>query len=159
MKAKLIPALQELRPVIQNLMQFYIYDFTEFVPADVETDGLYKAYPQLDSYWQEYNQRFPYIIKKDKKYIGFVLVRFVETPKRNYFSIPEFFIMKMYRRNGIGKEIAQQVFDLHKGQWLVHQRETNGPARAFWNHVIQDYTKGRFNERCEKGRTIQEFEN
>ncbi len=79
--------------------------------------------------------------------------------RREIISIAEFFIMKMYRRKGIGMKIAQQVFDLYKGKWLAHQLETNAPARKFWNRVIQDYTKGRFKERLEKGRTIQEFEN
>jgi len=31
-------------------MQFYIYDFSEFVRHDVEEDGLFAAYPLLDEY-------------------------------------------------------------------------------------------------------------
>ncbi len=136
-----------------------MYDFTEYVANDVEADGLFKAYAQLENYWTEEGHKFPYIIQKDKKYIGFVLVRYIETQKRKYFSITEFFIMKIYRHAGIGKTIAQQVFNLHKGQWEVHQRENNQPACVFWNKVINDYTKGRFTERVENGRVIQDFEN
>jgi predicted acetyltransferase len=159
MDTQLIPAAQQHKEVIKNLMQFYMYDFTEYVPNDVEADGLFKAYPQLENYWTEEGHKFPYIIEKGKKHVGFVLVRYIETPKRKYFSIAEFFIMKMYRRSGIGTEVAQQAFNLHKGQWEVHQRETNKPACIFWNEVINNYTKGRFTERLENERVIQNFEN
>ncbi len=65
--------------------------------------------------------------------------------------------MKKYRREGIGKAIAIQIFDLHKGQWEVFQKESNKPAQLFWNKVISEYTKGNFTERFEDGRFIQDF--
>ena len=125
MNFKLIQASKKYKDVLKNLMQFYIYDFSEFVEGDVEEDGLYAAYPHLEDYWKEKDHRFPYIIKQDEKYIGFLLVRFIESEERNYFSIAEFFIMKKYRRKGIGKAVATQVFNLHKGRWEVYQKESN----------------------------------
>ncbi|MEP6682698.1 MAG: GNAT family N-acetyltransferase, partial [Parafilimonas sp.] len=104
MDIQLLKASQQHTEVIKNLMQFYMYDFSEFVDLDVEADGLFAAYKNLDDYWKDEN-RFPYIIQKDKKYIGFILVRFIETAQRNYLSIAEFFVMKKYRRKGIGKSI------------------------------------------------------
>ena len=158
MDLKLIPASGEHQGVIKNLMQFYIYDFSEFAGYDVEEDGLFAAYPFLEEYWKEKDQKFPYIIKKEEKYAGFVLIKFIESEKRNYFSIAEFFIMKKYRREGIGKAIAKQIFNLHKGQWEVYQKESNKPAQLFWNKIIDEYTKGQFKERFENGRRIQDFE-
>ena len=159
MSFKLIPANQEYKNVVSTLMQFYIYDFSEFVKCDVEEDGLYKAYPHLEEYWNEKNHRFPYIIMKDEKYIGFVLVRLIESEERNYFSIAEFFIMRKYRREGIGTSVAKQIFSLHKGQWEVYQKESNKPAQVFWTKVIDEYTKGQFKEHLEKERRVQTFEN
>jgi predicted acetyltransferase len=159
MNYKLIPASKEYRVALQNLMQFYIYDFSEYVNCDVEEDGLFKAYPNLEEYWKVENQRFPYIIKKDESYIGFVLVRFIESTERRYFSIAEFFIMRKYRRKGIGSSVAKEIFDLHKGQWEVYQRENNKPAQVFWTKIIDEYTKGHFLEHEENGRRIQNFEN
>jgi predicted acetyltransferase len=137
-------------------MQFYMYDFSEFVNIDVQEDGLFEAYKFLDEYWKD-NNRFPYIIQKDKTYAGFILVRFIESAQRKYFSIAEFFVMKKYRRAGIGKTIAHQVFNLHKGDWEVFQKENNKPAQLFWNKVIDEYTKGNFKERFEDGKRIQDF--
>lgn len=159
MNFKLIPASEEYKDVLKNLMQFYMYDFSEFVAIDVEEDGLFKAYPDLENYWKEKDHRFPYVIKKDEKYVGFVLVRFIESGIKNHFSIAEFFIMKKYRHKGTGKGVAKQIFDLHKGKWEVYQRESNKPARIFWRKIIDEYTKGKFTERFENGRFIQDFEN
>jgi|SRR6187397_83140 predicted acetyltransferase len=152
-------ASEEYKAVIQNLMQFYIYDFSEYIKYDVEDNGLFAPYPHLDDYWKETSNKFPYIIKKDDKYVGFVLVRFIETQERMYFSIAEFFILKKYRRTGIGKAIAVMVFDLHKGLWEVFQKESNKPAQIFWKKVIEEYTKGQYRERSEDGKRIQNFEN
>jgi predicted acetyltransferase len=158
MDLKLIPASGEYQNVIRNLMQFYIYDFSEFAGYDVEEDGRFAAYPFLEEYWKEEDHKFPYIIKKEEKYTGFVLVKFIESEKRNYFSMVEFFIMKKYRREGIGRGIAKEIFNLHKGQWEVYQKESNKPARLFWSKIIEEYTKGQFKERFENGRRIQDFE-
>ena len=85
MNVKLAKASRENISVMENLMQFYIYDFSEYVNCEVEEDGLFAAYPALEDYWKEKNHKFPYVMLKDGKYIGFVLVRFIETAKRNYF--------------------------------------------------------------------------
>src|SRR6478736_6163623 len=75
MNFELIYAAQDYKDVIKNLIQFYIYDFSEYINFDVEEDGLFKAYPDLEAYWKERDNKFPYIIKKDEKYVGFVLVK------------------------------------------------------------------------------------
>jgi len=157
MKFNLTVASIKDQKVINNLMQFYIYDFSEFIELDVEGDGFFGAYPGLEDYWKDGSDRFPYIIKMDEKYAGFALVRFIRSGTENYFSIAEFFILKKYRRKGIGSAAAMQLFDMHTGHWEVYQKEGNKPARVFWNRVINEYAKGRFKERFENGKWIQDF--
>ncbi len=125
MQAQLKKASVEDETIIKNLMQFYMYDFSEFVDIDAQEDGLFAAYKYLDEYWKENNNRFPYIVQKDRKHVGFVLVRFIESAERKYFSIAEFFVMEKYTRSGIGRTIAHQLFDLHKGIWEVFHKESN----------------------------------
>ena len=139
-------------------MQFYMYDFSEYTRYDVEDDGLFAPYADLQDYFEGDN-KFPYIITADDKYVGFVLVKFTSSKDRSYFSIAEFFILKKYRHEGIGKAIAIKVFNLHKGQWEVHQRDNNKAAQIFWNKVISEYTEGHFKEHLENGKQIQNFEN
>ena len=147
---------QKHREVLNNLMQFYIYDFSEFLSFDVEGDGKYSPYP-LDDYFKERNHPFAYVIKREEKYVGFVLVRLIEELGLRHYSIAEFFILKKYRRKGIGKLVAIDIFTRHKGPWEVHQIESNQGAQVFWKKVINEYTKGQFEERIESGKTIQTF--
>ncbi|MCR8843306.1 GNAT family N-acetyltransferase [Paenibacillus sp. SC116] len=157
MHVECIRASIEHKDVFKNLMQLYIYDFSEFIKCDVEEDGLFGAYPYLDSYWEDESHRFPYIIKQEGKYAGFILVRFVESEERNFFTIAEFFVMKKYRKAGIGRAVAKQVFNSHKGSWEVFQMESNRPAQLFWNKVIDEYTNGQFSNRLGDGKRIQTF--
>ena len=158
MNFTLLKASKEHKIVIRNLMQFYMYDFSEYTKYDVEDHGLFAPYADLQDYFEGDN-KFPYIVKADDKYVGFVLVKFTSSKDRSYFSIAEFFILKKYRHEGIGKAIAIKVFNLHKGQWEVHQRDNNKAAQIFWNKVISEYTEGHFTERSENGKRIQNFEN
>jgi len=152
----LTKASYQQKQIINNLMQFYMYDFSEFVNLDIEADGFFAAYKNLDDYLNDEN-RFPYIIQNEERPIGFALVRLIESDQRSYYSIAEFFVLKKYRKKGIGKQIATQLFNLHKGLWEVFQRESNKPAQLFWSNVIGAYTKGNFTERFEDGKTIQSF--
>jgi len=158
MTYQLILAGCEYREAIKNLLQFYIYDFSEWIDLDVESNGLFKPYSNFENYWDESPNRWPYIIKDEEKLIGFVFVRFIETGEAGYFSIAEFFILKKYRRKGIGKSISFDIFNLHKGRWEVFQKENNKPAQLFWNKIIDEYTKGKFREYIDNGRVVQNFE-
>ena len=147
---------QRHREVLNNLMQFYIYDFSEFLNLDVEENGKYSPYP-LDDYFKEENDQAAYVIKREEKYVGFVLVRLTEDLGLRQYSIAEFFVLKKYRREGIGKSVAADIFNRHQGPWEVHQIESNPGAQIFWKRVINEYTKGQFEERIENRKTIQTF--
>jgi predicted acetyltransferase len=134
------------KPILRNLMELYLYDYSEFDGADPGPDGLY-GYPYLDQYWME-KDRYPFLIRKDGKLAGVVLVT-----RYNYLSgeldhwvIAEFFIMRKYRSGGVGEFAAQQIFDRFPGDWQVGQINENVSATVFWRKVIQRYTGGKFQE-------------
>ena len=147
MNCQIVTATKADEEILKNLFQFYIYDFSEFMNLDVEANGRYREY-SLDG-----ENLSPYFIKNDTKYIGFVLVDKDETSN----CILEFFIMKKYRREGIGKSAAKEIFRLHKGNWVVHQISANKPAQAFWRNVIAEFTEGNFIEGEEEGKVVQKF--
>ena len=86
-----------------------MYDFSEYTEQDLESSGMFGAYPDLDKYWSD-ETRFPYIIKREEKNIGFVFVRHMITTERNYFSIAEFFIMRKYRKKGFSGLMKSKNF-------------------------------------------------
>lgn len=150
MNIKLESVSIQQKSALRNLLELYAYDFTEFIPDDVDQHGLY-GYKYLDHYWTE-EGRHPFIIYIDGKIAGFVLVRryYVSNLRDYVFSIAEFFVMKKYRKQGVGKNVALRMFNLFQGIWEVAEVEENRPARAFWRKIINDFTQGDFESFIEK---------
>ncbi|KKI93500.1 acetyltransferase [Bacillus sp. SA1-12] len=147
MKIQIENASVGQKTVLRRLLEFYKYDFSEYDPEDVNEYGEY-GYKYLDHYWTE-PERFPFLIKVNEKFAGFALVRKIthETlHKEYYFSMAEFFIMKKFRKEGIGKHTAFYLFDLFPGNWEVAEIEENVPAQTFWRKVISEYTKDNYKE-------------
>lgn len=156
MNYKIMKACSKDVELLQNLLQFYIYDFSEFIDIDVTENGIFREYP-IGKYFTE-TGHFPYLLLVEGKYAGFVLVQFVQEERKSYFTVAEFFIMKKYRREGLGKLVAKEIFQLHKGSWEVFQMSKNKPAQNFWRNVINDFTSGKYSERVIEGKRVtQEF--
>ena len=145
------------KPVLHNLMQLCFHDYSEYNNEDVGQFGLYN-YKYLDYYWTE-PERFAYFVKIDSKLAGFA-IGICGLPKNGerVNSLSEFFILRKYRRKGIGIKVAHRLFAKFPGRWLVGQETDNYPAQAFWRKVIDTYTNGNFIEvQWEKGPAL-EFE-
>ena len=142
MNIEIQQATFEDKSILRNLLELYEYDSTEIEPHDVDAHGLY-GYRWLDHYWTEAG-RYPFLVKVDGKLAGFVLVRTLED---DTYSMAEFFLLRKYRRQGVGQFVARRIFDMFPGQWDVAQVENNHAAQAFWRKVISEYTQGNFQER------------
>ncbi|WP_010500468.1 GNAT family N-acetyltransferase [Paenibacillus elgii] len=136
-------AAEEQKSVLRNLLELYKYDFTEFDPEDVNEHGLFE-YPYLDHYWTE-EGRHPFLVHVDGKLAGFALIRELGSDERVY-SVAEFFVMKKYRRHGVGRDLAFDLFNRFPGQWEVAQMKENEPAQKFWRRIVDEYTKGSYQE-------------
>jgi predicted acetyltransferase len=124
MNIKVQEACLEDKTILHNLMELYAYDFNEFDQCDVSAHGLF-GYDRLDRYWTE-GGRYPFLVSVDDKPAGLVRVRTMDESKTDSIrSIAEFFILRKYRRQGIGKEVAHRIFDRFPGQWNVAQVENN----------------------------------
>lgn len=146
---QLLRAEEQDKPVIRNLMQYYQYDTTEYNNDDPSSFGLFD-YKYLDHYWTDYGKeiegRVAYIIKISDSLAGFVLVNnySVFNKDSNTKTIAEFFIMRKWRKKGIGKDIAFRILDTHEGLWEVKQEKENIIAQKFWESVVNQYTDGRY---------------
>jgi predicted acetyltransferase len=68
-------------------------------------------------------------------------------------DVTEFFIMRKFRRPGVGKRAAAGLFQRYPGRWTVRQQVSNPAATAFWRTAIR-YS---FEESEHDGEIIQEF--
>ncbi|WP_310502472.1 GNAT family N-acetyltransferase [Paenibacillus qinlingensis] len=139
-------------------MELYQYDMSEFEDNgedDVNEYGLFD-YMYLDHYWTE-EGRYPFFIMQSGKLAGFVLVREIADSKSSIFSIAEFFILRKYRGQGIGKKIAHKTFAMFKGNWSVSWLEKNLVAKLFWTKTISEYTNGNCIESLQIDKPSLEF--
>ncbi|MNL51879.1 hypothetical protein D3C87_1750150 [compost metagenome] len=134
-----------------------MYDFTEFTDVDINLDGLYTILPDFDSYWLEQKDNQPYIIRVNNALAGFALIKEVTNERRIYNYLAHFFILRKFRRQGIGKEVARNLFSSFKGEWELYQLVRNEPAQKFWTKIINEYTEGEYEEKIENGRRYQTF--
>jgi predicted acetyltransferase len=140
----LIEVDESEKSVLRQLLELYSYDFSEFEDADVNDHGLY-GYKYLDHYWTE-NTRYPFFIRVNGKLAGFVLIseHTYTVDQSEAKSVTEFFVMRKYRRKGIGKSVAFQVFEKFPGKWEVIQHGHNAPSKLFWEKTIGEYCGGNY---------------
>lgn len=153
-KIEIIQGQEEHKPIFRNLMQFYQYDTSDYTLKDPNPFGQFD-YKYLDHYWTDHGinneGRRAYLIRVNGFWGGFVLVNNFKMSTgidEGCKNIAEFFVMRKWRRQGIGKYVAHQIFDTFHGQWEVKQEKENIGAHKFWICVIDEYKSGNY-ERVE----------
>jgi predicted acetyltransferase len=130
--------------IIQNLMQLYTHDFSEFWAGtsrgDLDADGRFAPYPIAD-YWSRTHWSAG-LIWCERKLAGFALINDVThsgVPAQH--NVAEFFVVRKYRGNGIGRTAAEIVFSRHPGSWEVAVARRNTRALQFWRGMIRSSSK------------------
>lgn len=145
MNVRVVAASPGDEALLRALFELYAYDFSELMALDVESDGRFRT-PPLDEYWND-PRRHAFLVNVDDKLAGFALVhersRLTDEDRRD---MAEFFVLRRYRRRGVGEQVAVALFDRFGGRWDVRQRPENSAATAFWRRVIGRYTGGRFED-------------
>lgn len=122
-----------------NLLELYAHDFSEFHDLELGPDGRF-GYRDLLLFWLEPN-RHPFLVRIDGKLAGFVLVKRGSeiSGDETVWDMVEFFVLRGYRRRGIGTEIAHTVWRRFPGRWEVRVMESNHSARNFWEHAVAKF--------------------
>lgn len=137
-------AAPEAAPIVANLMQFYIHDFSELwfdrdVEGELEPDGRFSDYPGLDAYWSD-PTRAAWLFWIQGRPVGFALVNDVahsRTPVDR--AVAEFFIVRKHRRRGVGLAAAHALFGTAWGVWETAVVRRNAGALAFWRQAAASY--------------------
>ncbi|KYF70620.1 GNAT family N-acetyltransferase [Sorangium cellulosum] len=139
--------------LLSNLLELYIHDLSDLFPGiELGADGRF-GYPRLPLYGSERDRRFAFIIRCGGRVAGFVLATrgspAAEDP--DVLDIAEFFVLRGYRRSGVGRRAAFLLWSGLPGTWTVRVSEGNRGALAFWSGVIADFTKGAATESTHPG--------
>jgi predicted acetyltransferase len=161
MDLELREARPEDTPVLRRLMQLYLYDLGTIDGWDVGDDGRYGREAWIETFWADPRRR-SFLVRADGKLAGFALIRDgAHFGGEGTREISEFFVLRKYRRRGVGERVARRVFDLFPGPWELTELTSNADAQAFWRRVLGRYTGDRFEDLPRpdgKGR-MQRFDN
>jgi len=144
---QLISATLEHYDILYNLTQLYQYDFSEFLPGEVDQNG---EYPYIDvRRYLTQKGHDAYLARSNGFWCGFALVnnRLRHRHSGDGRYIAEFFVMRRHRRQGLGREMAIKLFNAYRGYWEIAEVGPNTPAQLFWRRIIGEYSAGRYEER------------
>ncbi|RON47705.1 GNAT family N-acetyltransferase [Pseudomonas frederiksbergensis] len=141
-RIELQPAQRDELETIENLMQFYVYDFSEWLPLKLGEHGLFNIQPK-PGYWRNPATR-PFLIKVDGELAGFVTVDDDIHVAGAEFNIGYFFVSRRFRGQGVAKFVVSALLRRLPGQWQIFHIDANQPARRFWACVMPDLLQEKF---------------
>jgi predicted acetyltransferase len=122
--------------VLRDLFQHYLRDMAEWF--EVNPDGSYSY--ETSVIWEKGYDA--YLARLGDCVAGFALIGSAD----KYLSevgardVHEFFVLRRFRRGGIGRQMAMRLWNMYRGEWLVRVLEANAPALAFWRATIAGFT-------------------
>jgi len=134
-------ATQADSTLLANLLELYMHDLSEIFPVvQLGPEGRF-GYPRLSSYWSEPEARFPFLIRKHGKVVGFALAQrgspLSDDPE--VLDVAEFFVLRNVRHAGVGARAAELLWDRLPGRWIVRVSEGNSSGLPFWTRVVERY--------------------
>jgi predicted acetyltransferase len=141
-------------PTIQNMARFYVYDMSRYcghLPGwECPGDGLFENFDLKIYFTNDRNHAF--FIKVGDEIAGFALINKMGSSADVDWNMGEFFVLAKFQASGIGRNIAEEVFDRFSGIWEVATIPENTGALRFWKKMVGQYSKGVFTE---EQKTIQ----
>ena len=114
--------------LLDNLLQLYLHDLSEFIAIDVGPNGKYEQ--SLSSQYVSSFDKSAFIIHAEYHIIGFVLVE----PSGSDLKVNDLFVLNMWRGKGVGSSVVENL--LKQGKTLVSQfNSKNELAKFFWNNI------------------------
>lgn len=152
MKITLVKATRKDKDTIQNLGRFYVYEMSRycgFLPNwETPPNGLFECM-DLSSYFEQLD-RHAFLVKVSDELAGFALINKIGSSPDVDWNVGEFFIISKFQGRGIGRYVAERIFDQFPGIWETAQIPENTAAIDFWKKVVDKYSNGKF----EKSRQV-----
>jgi len=138
--------------MLSNLQELYVHDLSEIFPVALGPEGRF-GYEKLPLYWAEPAVRHAFLIRQGRHVAGFAFATrgSPATDDPEDLDVAEFFVLRGYRRSGVGRQAAMALWDSMPGHWVVRVAEANRAGLPFWSEVIRSYTSGDFVESARPG--------
>ena len=135
---ELLATEAEQAHLIRNLYQFYAYETSDWEHEDVDADGRFYVHDEyLARYWEEPDWSAQ-LVMVEGAIAGFLLIERSEVPGLDALELADLFILKKYRRQGIGLAVALHALSDTRLPWLVRFHQQDEVAQAFWQAVVEE---------------------
>ena len=127
--------------LLGNLLELYVHDLSPIVPAVQLGDNGRFGYPGLSTYLDESAERWAWLIELAGRTAGFVLAQ-RGSPACEHsgaLDVAEFFVLRRFRKEGVGRAAAHELWRQLPGIWTVRVMPRNGRALGFWQGAIASY--------------------
>lgn len=146
---ELVAATREIDLLkIEKLMQFYLYDVSEWLPLSFGDDGNFFIRPKAD-YWANAGTH-AFFISVDGEVAGFATVDTEVVDADTSFSIGYFFVSRRFRGTGTGATAAGMLLQRFPGTWQIFHVNANTGASMFWGKVVPRLSQGDFSKRTQE---------
>jgi predicted acetyltransferase len=138
--------------ILANLLELYAHDLSETFELELGADGRF-GYEKLPLYWSEPERRFPFLIRRGDRIVGFALITrgSPASDDPDDFDVAEFFVGRRHRHSSVGRKAACLLWNQFPGRWIVRVSEGNLAGGRFWASVIAEYTRGALTETSRPG--------
>jgi len=133
----LVDALPAQEDIYRNLVNLQFHDLSEFRDNFDILEGGRFVWPFSACFESKNEKHHPLLILYKNKIVGFLIFSVFNGKKTNTeYYLVEMFILRMYRKKGIGKTVIQMIFDEFKGEYHLDIAEKNIAAIKFWEKLI-----------------------
>jgi predicted acetyltransferase len=131
------------KPVLANLLQLYLHDFSAHRGFELSEHGTFN-YRWLDSYFTEGDERAAYLIRCGGRIAGFAMVSVdaEDAEDERAWDVKEFFVVRAHRRQGVAQAAARLLWEGRPGMWTLRFDQGNPAAAGLWPGLVRSVASG-----------------
>ena len=147
-KVELVLLQPENLPQIQRMARFFLYDQLEYMGINPNWSfpehGYYEISDLKDYFKNIGKDTFPHLVKYKGEPAGFALIDRDHVYPDTKYNVGEFFILRKFRGQGLGRYVAEKLFRKYPDIWEVEQMVENCSAIKFWEKVLGKFTNNKY---------------
>lgn len=129
----------EEKGLLFNYLQKYLYEMTYYYEDDMDAEGNY-PYEYFDNYFVDVDRKALFITFNEE-IVGFVMINKHSIMELDIdYSIAEFTIFPVFRKNHIASEVMKMLFKTYQGKWEIKYSTKNEVGMKLWRNVTKDYS-------------------
>jgi len=127
------------REWLRHVYSFYLHDLSQFEKHEYTLSASGQWQPDHLPYWLTQPFCHPFVLLAGSVPVGFAFIGQAPFPFMSedvQFRLSEFFVLRAYRRAGIGRRAGVAALSRFSGSFELTVLDANAPALAFWRAVL-----------------------